>query len=944
MLYATTGQVNILRVPISSAPESEGVAWAVTLSPRSAYRNHTRTVGTDITDGRVYREFELELARSEAAEDIGGGVAWLVPGWQYDLVLRADGVEYWRDILVVVAASEEPAPVPVAPTPQTSVGCATLAFTVGAAPSGYEVQWSEDGFATVAGTGVAYSRLFGTVGNITISIRHIDVFSNVSEVVQTTATVTMPAAPAAPAAQSRVGCGALTFSVDTPPAGFTAQWSRDNFATIAATGATYDSLYNTIGQTNVAVRYIDACGNSTSTSSTTVTIALASEPTGGILPPVVPQGVASTLAFSGSIPAGFTLEWSLDNFATVAGTGTSFTSIFLLSSSPYTISLRYVDACGNAGAIAQVPLEVFNFGNALFFDSVNDVWHAVHNAFTDIGGGDFAINVWLKQGTSLTNARIVHKYDNTTGSLAGWQLVTHIVGANSPPSKILSLQDGKILLGGAFTIYNERTCGRIALLNPDASANNSFNTEIGANNNLLDFDVQGDGKVLIAGSFTTYNSTARNRIARLNADGSLDTTFNIGTGFGSQVESLKLQADGKVIAAGGFTTYNSTARNRIARLNADGSLDTTFNIGTGANLTINTIAIQPDGKVLIGGFFTTYNSTARNRIARLNADGSLDTTFNIGTGANGSVFDVSIQTDGKVLIAGDFSTYNGVSANRIARLNANGSLDTTFNIGTGANNSVFDVSIQTDGKVLIAGSFTTYNGVSANRIARLNANGSLDTTFNIGTGANGSVIDVSIQTDGKVLIAGSFTTYNGVSANRIARLNADGSLDTTFNDNAGLSFIFADSSNTFSAINIGGPPITSNQWNMLTISRAAGVLSLYVNGGKLRPDVPLVMSMATTQPLLLGGNVSPTPIAVLNGQLNEYTHYNRGLTSAEITEMYKFGLGMKPWGSLLAGLRVRYSFDALASTAYPSPTIADQSGNGNTLTGFNIASNPLVAH
>ncbi len=689
MLYATTGQVNILRVPISSAPESEGVAWAVTLSPRSAYRNHTRTVGTDITDGRVYREFELELARSEAAEDIGGGVAWLVPGWQYDLVLRADGVEYWRDILVVVAASEEPAPVPVAPTPQTSVGCATLAFTVGAAPSGYEVQWSEDGFATVAGTGVAYSRLFGTVGNITISIRHIDVFSNVSEVVQTTATVTMPAAPAAPAAQSRVGCGALTFSVDTPPAGFTAQWSRDNFATIAATGATYDSLYNTIGQTNVAVRYIDACGNSTPTSSTTVTIALPSEPTGGILPPVVPQGVASTLAFSGSIPAGFTLEWSLDNFATVAGTGTSFTSIFLLSSSPYTISLRYVDACGNAGAIAQVPLEVFNFGNALFFDSVNDVWHAVHNAFTDIGGGDFAINVWLKQGTFLTNAPIVHKYDNTTGSLAGWQLVTHIVGANSPPSKILSLQDGKILLGGAFTIYNERTCGRIALLNPDASANNSFNTEIGANNNLLDFDVQGDGKVLIAGSFTTYNSTARNRIARLNADGSLDTTFN---------------------------------------------------------------------------------------------------------------------------------------------------------------------------------------------------------------------------------------------------------------DNAGLSFIFADSSNTFSAINIGGPPITSNQWNMLTISRAAGVLSLYVNGGKLRPDVPLVMSMATTQPLLLGGNVSPTPIAVLNGQLNEYTHYNRGLTSAEITEMYKFGLGMKPWGSLLAGLRVRYSFDALASTAYPSPTIADQSGNGNTLTGFNIASNPLVAH
>jgi len=177
----------------------------------------------------------------------------------------------------------------------------------------------------------------------------------------------------------------------------------------------------------------------------------------------------------------------------------------------------------------------------------------------------------------------------------------------------------------------------------------------GTNNTVFTTALQPDGKVIIGGQFTTYNGTARNCIARLNADGSLDATFNPGSGADGTVLTTALQPDGKVIIGGFFTTYNGTARNRIARLNADGSLDATFNPGSGASHTVRTIALQPDGKVIIGGNFTTYNGTARARMARLNADGSLDATFNPGLGADGTVRTIALQPDGKVIIGGDFT-------------------------------------------------------------------------------------------------------------------------------------------------------------------------------------------------------------------------------------------------------------------------------------------------
>jgi len=150
--------------------------------------------------------------------------------------------------------------------------------------------------------------------------------------------------------------------------------------------------------------------------------------------------------------------------------------------------------------------------------------------------------------------------------------------------------------------------------------------------------------------------------------GTLDTSFDPGTGPNAFVYSTAIQTDGKILIGGIFASYNGTARSCIARVNSDGSLDTSFDPGTGADISTEVFAIQNDGKIIIGGNFTSYNGSARNYIARLNADGTLDTTFDPGTGADVFVHTTTIQSDGKLIIGGEFTDYNGNAINRVARL------------------------------------------------------------------------------------------------------------------------------------------------------------------------------------------------------------------------------------------------------------------------------------
>ena len=409
----------------------------------------------------------------------------------------------------------------------------------------------------------------------------------------------------------------------------------------------------------------------------------------------------------------------------------------------------------------------------------------------------------------------------------------------------------------------------------DGDLDPTFNTSVTEGSGLVrETVVQPDGKIVVVGSFQRANGSRVSNITRLNADGTLDTSFNTGTGTEYGIEAVALQSDGKIIIGGDFAIFNGQAVNRMARLNADGSLDSSFNaslsggsvvydvlilpngkllvggyLGNSANLvrlnsngtfdsvignfngSVNTIALAPDGKIVAGGQF----SQPRNGVARFNADGSLDASFNPTTGSDGNlVIKVIVQPNGKILAAGQFLTFNGTLTDGLVRLNDNGAVDAAFDLtgetplyltvvslalqpdgkilvsfnylnnslqssidvrrfnadatadptfNTNTDNRLYalDLNVLADGSILVGGVFLTINNQQRLRLVKLNSNGTLVNNFNPAISTAGTVYASERQADGKIIIAGIFYYVNGVAKNLIARLNPDGSLDNTFN-------------------------------------------------------------------------------------------------------------------------------------------------------------------
>ena len=298
----------------------------------------------------------------------------------------------------------------------------------------------------------------------------------------------------------------------------------------------------------------------------------------------------------------------------------------------------------------------------------------------------------------------------------------------------------------------------------------TFDPGTGANGPVYALARQPDGKILVGGQFTTINGVTRGGIARLNANGSLDASFNPGTGVGgfvggSRVDALALQPDGKILVGGFFTTFNGLARSWIARLNSDGTVDTSFNAATSG--AVQSFALQPDGKMLVGGGF----GVPRLGIARLNADGSVDNGFNP-TGLEVDTFEaLALQPDGKVLVGGGLLVGPFLEYAGIARLNPDGGLDTTFS-GAAVPDyvDVPSLALQPDGRVLVSSSFG---------FRRTNPDGSLDPTYVSALAATELVFALVLQPDGRQVV-GTRAVVGGVPQHRIARLNADGSFDQDF--------------------------------------------------------------------------------------------------------------------------------------------------------------------
>lgn len=290
-------------------------------------------------------------------------------------------------------------------------------------------------------------------------------------------------------------------------------------------------------------------------------------------------------------------------------------------------------------------------------------------------------------------------------------------------------------------------------------------------------------------AFAFFGAAANRTSAANNRLGELDPTFNpvlLNTSVNSNhsyANAVAVQPDGKILYAGFFLTVDGQSRNYIVRFNADGTLDSSFDSGGTVNEIINSMALQADGKIVGGGAFSNVAGQLRQGIARLNADGSFDPTFRVNfTPTNVLIGNTSVvvQADGKIVFSGNFhdayGQIDGQSRNGIARVNSDGSLDATF-ITTSATCAGTRIAVQPEGKVI-----TNCGGGAG--ISRLNANGTLDTSFNVGSGANGSVDAVVLQADGKILVGGQFTAFNGQTRNGLARLNANGSLDAAFRANS----------------------------------------------------------------------------------------------------------------------------------------------------------------
>lgn len=374
-------------------------------------------------------------------------------------------------------------------------------------------------------------------------------------------------------------------------------------------------------------------------------------------------------------------------------------------------------------------------------------------------------------------------------------------------SALALLSSGQVLIGGDFTYVDVAARSGLARLTAAGVPDPAFVPGIFQLDTTLPppsvdgLAVQTDGKIVFSGSFEWVDQDNRRGVARINPDTTLDNAFNssVNANNGDVFRVIGLQGDGKVIGYREFTDANGNSQRAIARLNSDGSLDATYVLalqpGLSGGLQIQRAVLQPDGQSLVVGNFAAGADATPRGIARVKSTGGLDAAFvprlELSEELASHVQAVAAQKDGKVMIGGTFDRINGTPRGRLARLNRDGSLDDAFAPiiePADSKHYVAQIAIQKDEKILISGWFTTVNGASRNSIARLNEDGSLDTSFDVGAGATdangalGRVLALAAQEDDKIVLGGDFAMFNGIGAPWALRLKPDGSFDNWLSD------------------------------------------------------------------------------------------------------------------------------------------------------------------
>lgn len=414
----------------------------------------------------------------------------------------------------------------------------------------------------------------------------------------------------------------------------------------------------------------------------------------------------------------------------------------------------------------------------------------------------------INVGDGLTGGGVASTQEVTTAPLIG--------GSGNPGVFAIDVQsNGKIIIAGSFTLINNGSKSFIARLNPDLTLDETFQTVSNARVNYI--EVQSNDKILIGGDFSLINGQTRNNFARLNSDGTLDESFNSnsvhsfsGSGLGYLIKS---DNNGKILLY--------TSDDVVKRVNSDGSIDNTFSTQfpepavTGGSLSLD---LQSDGKIIIS-----------KPLTRLNTDGTVSNSIIV----NDFVRKVKVQSDDKILIIGDFSEVDGESRLGIARLNADFTLDNTFTPSLD-DLQVLDIKIDTDNKILVSGAFNFINAQQFTPIRgliRLNSDGTLDESLVV-TDASASVIKV--EDSGNILLGGQFLFINGKSSARLARVSSTGVLETKFISNNTISIGLNIDSNTIkfdnnSRVSVSGSTVyqTALSSNTSGNNQSTGLSILY---------------------------------------------------------------------------------------------------------------------
>jgi len=349
--------------------------------------------------------------------------------------------------------------------------------------------------------------------------------------------------------------------------------------------------------------------------------------------------------------------------------------------------------------------------------------------------------------------------------------------------RLLVQPDGRVLVRGDLPLgmdplSGDLTCGLVRL-NRDGSLDSSFTPPADASEILT---------VLPDGRFIARRET---QLVRLRPDGSRELGFAVPADW--SVNQIVAQPDGRLVLVGSYSV-RGTSYARVRRLAADGTTDGSFQEpafqGTAGSCWVGSATVIGDGRILVGGEFCRVNGEARWNVVRLRSDGTVDPGFVMPDLGEGSVSALLAQRDGKVVAGGWFSVMNGAAATMsIVRFNADGALDTAFLQGVGAQDegggraSVWTVLQQRDGKLVVAGDFRRFHGAARYGLARLNSDGTLDRTFDLGVQPHfvypdgnveiNSLSAVALLPSGQIVVGGRFNEWSGLRPLLVARINGE---------------------------------------------------------------------------------------------------------------------------------------------------------------------------